>query len=606
MNLKSALLLSMLGVATLALPSFPVAAQLSEKEKQQQEQIKKQELDRKTYSLVDEIAGGALSLKLPENRSFVLASAADLLWSHDEPRARNLFWDALNIINLMNGASGSSPAMTDEKDAKKLTTKEKEQRLQEYYAVFGLRQELLRRVARRDPQLALDMLRSSRQFPAEQINGRFHPPDERELEQQIAAEAAARDPERALQLAHESLAKGLSFQLFELLFRLNLRDAAAGTRFAGEIIDKLHTRNLSTDPYASRIAVSLLEQSRDTDDDAYKKGPGRPVQLKLQPEQRRELVELVTNAALESSADTNLLYALNDVMPDVEQFAPERSAAIQRKLAAFNQTLNPQQKVSLEYNSMFRTGTPEDMLKLANRAGDDRGWMQEQAIVMAVMRRRGDSLREFINTNIDDAGRRRELLDKLDTKQIDDAVYKGDVEDLRKLLPQIRRREERARAMAGIAVKLEKKGEHDEALRLLDEAQTMIKTDLTSESQTNALLTLTAAYAQVEPNRAFAIIEQTIDRANDEVSKALFLEKIVKTGAVKKGELRLAQSGMVPIDFALFKYGDAVSAIAKVDFDRTKAAADRFERYELRLMARLLLAQALLRIDSKKIPDGEQ
>ena len=51
---------------------------------------------------------------------------------------------------------------------------------------------------------------------------------------------------------------------------------------------------------------------------------------------------------------------------------------------------------------------------------------------------------------------------------------------------------------------------------------------------------------------------------------------------------------MVSTDFALFKYGNAVSAIAKVDFDRTKAAADRFQRYELRLMARLLLAQALL------------
>jgi hypothetical protein len=41
--------------------------------------------------------------------------------------------------------------------------------------------------------------------------------------------------------------------------------------------------------------------------------------------------------------------------------------------------------------------------------------------------------------------------------------------------------------MAEIAILLEKKGEHDEALKLLDEAQTLIKVDLRSESQSNAI-----------------------------------------------------------------------------------------------------------------------
>ena len=127
----------------------------------------------------------------------------------------------------------------------------------------------------------------------------------------------------------------------------------------------------------------------------------------------------------------------------------------------------------------------------------------------------------------------------------------------------------------------------------------MIKTDLYSETQTNALLALVAAYALVEPAKAFGIIERTIDRANDELAKVLLLDKILKSGAFKKGEMRLQQSGMIPIDFALFRYGKAVAALASADFDRTKAAADRFERHELRLMARLLLAQALLQKDNQ-------
>ncbi len=44
----------------------------------------------------------------------------------------------------------------------------------------------------------------------------------------------------------------------------------------------------------------------------------------------------------------------------------------------------------------------------------------------------------------------------------------------------------------------------------------------------------------------------------------------------------------------LFRYGKAVVAMANADFNRTKAAADRLDRPELRLLARLSLAQAVL------------
>ena len=162
------------------------------------------------------------------------------------------------------------------------------------------------------------------------------------------------------------------------------------------------------------------------------------------------------------------------------------------------------------------------MLKLAGRAGDDqRESMQQQAIIMAVMRGRADSLRELVNTEIEDQSRRKNLLDALDAEEISLAANKGDADGLRKLLPKIRLKEERARAMAEIAVVLEKKGNHDEALKLLDEAQTLIKTDLGSDTQTDALLALVTAYALVEPAKAFGIIERTIDRANDEIAKAL-------------------------------------------------------------------------------------
>ena len=63
MKFKAAFLWSAIGI--LLLVPCSVFGQLSEKEKQQQEQEKKQELERKTYGLIDEIAGGALVSNYP-------------------------------------------------------------------------------------------------------------------------------------------------------------------------------------------------------------------------------------------------------------------------------------------------------------------------------------------------------------------------------------------------------------------------------------------------------------------------------------------------------------------------------------------------------------
>ena len=594
MNIKPTILGLLLCLSIFAFISPAGIAQVSEKEKAQKDLERKQQLEHKTYVLVDEIASGALSLKLPENRSFVLSVAADLMWENDQKRARSLFWDALNTLSLM-----MNPVSADR--SAKPSVKERAQSQSSYFAVFSIRQQLLRKVAKRDPQFALDLLRATRQPPPEPVNAGFRLPDERDLEQEIAAEAVGRDPRRALQLARESLAKGLTFQLLKLLYRLNDKDTELGTRFAGEILEKLQTHDISTDLHGWQIAIDLVISSRDRKEESEPRVPAPKIfrRIQLDKDQRRTLVELIANAALGTSVNKNLLWVVPEVMPEFEEFVPERVALLQKKFASFSELLNKEQKVSLEYQALLRKGTPEEMLAFALKSGEEGEWIQREAILGAVMYRRADSMREFINSKVENEVRRRDLLDALNTEQIGEAAYRSDLEELRKVLPLVRLKEERARAMACIARLLEKKGDHDEAVKLLDEARTLIKADLNSETQTNALLELVLAYALVEPAKAFAILERTVDRANRELAKAILLDKIVRSGAIKKGEIRLQQAGMIPIDFAMMKYGEGVAALGNADFDRLKAVADRFERNELRLMARLLLAQALLKTTIK-------
>src|SRR5687768_5233844 len=77
-----------------------VPARASQKDKEADQQ---KELEKKTLALLNDVAAGAGSLKLPENRLFIMSNAADLLWSVDEKRARTLYWDALNAMNLIAG-----------------------------------------------------------------------------------------------------------------------------------------------------------------------------------------------------------------------------------------------------------------------------------------------------------------------------------------------------------------------------------------------------------------------------------------------------------------------------------------------------------------------
>jgi len=415
--------------------------------------------------------------------------------------------------------------------------------------------------------------------------------EERRFEQEIAGEIAVRDPAQALQFARESLAKGLTWELVNLVQKLQQRDTEKASVFAGEIITRLQTINVATDLHASITALYLLQSSRTREGNEL----GEILKpLTLTGDQKHELVEILLDAALSASANSHLLFQMNEVMPEIEQFFPERRAALERKLATFNQTLTKEQRYQNTYNGLIRRGMQEDIVRIA-ASGDSysQAYLYQQAVMIAVARGNTDAFRDFLGKEVSDSERKK-ILDLLDVEEINMAAVRKKPDDLRKLLPKIERKEERARAMAELAVLLKEKGEDAEAVTLLDEAATMIKTNLKDEKQTNALLSLLCAYAVVDPAKAFVLAERTVDRANSQISLLMLLDRVVKSGAVKKSEIILDQAGIIQLDSMVFKYGKGVAALAKSDFNRTRALADRFDRNELRLLAQLLIVKGLL------------
>src|SRR5262245_8137077 len=184
-------------VLTLSL-FMPAAAQSPPAHKSKEEIDKTQEAPAdKALALLDETLVMSQSLKLAENRAFVQLQAADLLWPYDEKKARALLREAMAFIGAaLSGVEGRSP-----------------QREMSLGRLSELRSQALQKLAGRDAQLAIELLRSSRPAPGEASGDQGNPrAGERELQlEQIISEQAARsNPQFALKLAEENLSKGVN------------------------------------------------------------------------------------------------------------------------------------------------------------------------------------------------------------------------------------------------------------------------------------------------------------------------------------------------------------------------------------------------------------
>jgi hypothetical protein len=551
------------------------AQEIAPVDKSKEEEQKAQaELEKKALSLLDETLDGAQLLKLPENRSYIFATAADLLWTHDEKRARGFFQDALNALADAIRNTGASELARDPTG----------------WVLMEQRREILVNAARHDPQFALDLLRTSRQAFTENMPSYARYMDqELLLEQSIAAEVAAKDPKKALQMAQESLAKGISYETMSLLRQLQMKDGEAATSFANDLIKKLHTTDFTKNPQAAYVALELLHMLTQPVKPASKLKP-----LALDEQTKNDLADTLINAAMNGSPEQPVFMMLQPLMPELEKRAPERIAQLRRKLAESADKLDPMYKMMMQYSSLMRDGKPEELLAAAAKAPPDmRGNLYRSAALKFMESGDLERARQIISDNLKGDDRDRWLA-QVDQQIIARALKENKLDEARKLLERINPKEARLAQIAVMATKLFEKGDRKTALALLDETQELVNRAPENQAEMTAMLQVARAYAVIEPARAYGILEPMLDQVNALLAAAALLEKFGSDrGLFKEGEYRLSVSRYYSNSLTT-QYAKELNALARADFGRTRALADRLQRDETRLMARLLIAQAVL------------
>lgn len=588
-KLLAASIILMLSILSLTAAAQTLPSQTSKED----EEKARAELERKVLILLEEVVSDSQMLKLTENRAIVQASAADLLWARDEKRARAFFRDALTGI-------GDAFGRVDQKDSSQAYA---------YYMLVQLRHQLLRMVARRDASLALDLLAATRPPATEDASKGFGSPDqELALEQSLAIEAAANDPKRALQMAEDSLSKGISYGLLGVLHRLQQKDSELAQRLLTDIVKKLQTENLSRNPTASFFAQELLRTALRPQGSfmgASTKGAVPVKPLTFDDQTKRDLADVVTRAALSGPTDNPYVISLQYLLPDLEKLVPERSEQLRKRIADVQKVLNPEARKWMELEPLLRSGTTDALLEAAAKApAGMRSALYSTAAWKLFEAGDAERARQLISDNLS-GPEREQALAQIDRRLVARSLEQGKLDEAKKLIARVQSKKGQAEQLALLAMALMKKGERKMALELMEEAKKFVNPQPENQDEINTLLIVARAYADVEPARAFELIEPVVDEANDMISAAALLDKFSaggQGGMFRKGEMVL-QPGFMTASNMFTQYGKELGALARADFTRTKQVADRFQRNEVRLMARLLIAQSIL---SDRLGAGEE
>ena len=609
----------------------PASAQTDEEKLKQQEAFEK-----KATALLEQVVSEVQLLKLPENRIRVQTAAGDLLWKHNEQRARSMF---------LLAADGVAEMMRSTDD-----------NLQR--SAVQLRQEVVLTAAQHDAALAYQLVATTRSLtPTSDTANDFRRrgPDGN-LEDNLLARVAAIDPKLAAQKVEEALVKGqYPNTLAQVLAGLESQDKEAATKLTARVVSKLQSENMLANVQAQMLAISLLRAGPRPAQNATNatnvtsgattianrvmvNNTSGPV---LAESHFQDLLNTVIDAALRATPQTTnnqrggnsprrrgnfggaqnagqsqltdgqieqqnaqrLLGGLQALLPQIDQYLPSRATAVRNKLSEIGMG-NNQRMAFGQMNTLMQQGTTDSLLAAAPAAPPQlQSRLYRQAAQRALDEGDVDRARQIANDHLD-ARTRDVVLQKVDFQLIVKKVEAENMDELRQTLGNLRSDDERIDLLLQLAAQaqwaapeqkpaLAAPGDSKVALKFLGEAQRLTNRRATSYQQFEQQLRVADAFASLDPARSFEVLDPGIAQLNELLSAAALLSGF-EVNIFKDGELLLG--GGSGLGNMVSRYGEQLATLAKSDFARAESSANKFQLAEPRIFAQLAIVRNVLGI----------
>lgn len=585
-------------------------------EQQEAEQKAQAVREKQALKLLDQTVAEAQSLRLPENHIRVQVVAADTLWTRDEARARSLFTEAQGALTAMIAGVTNNDQ-------------------QQYGAAAQVRREMLTIVARRDPALALDILRATRLPETAQANNPYRRMDsDANMEFNLLALVAANDPKQALQKAEEMLSKGeYSGALANLLAQLQAKDKDAAAKLTDDVLKSLHSENLTTNMNARNLAFMMLrsgpqptattdqkvsatvntQANGQTTTPANNQASGQV----LSEAAYRDLLDTLVSAALgvtPQPATTNarggrggfgprgafggqdmngmmLLAGVSSLLPQIDKYLPARSALVRQKLATVGLNTDQQANFRDQMNALSQQGSVDSLITAAAQVPPGmQNRLYQQAAMKAITEGNTDRARQIANDHLS-GDARDQVLQAIERQQIIRAAQQGKMDEARQMLGRLQSDDERVEALLQLTNMLVQTGDKKPAQQLLDEARNIVTRHAENYQQLEAQLRVAHAYADLDPARGFEVLEPGITQINELLGAAALLNGF-EGEYFKDGELPFR--GGSSLTGIITEYAQELATLARVDFEDAQTTADKFQRLEPRLLAKLAIARGVL------------
>jgi len=181
------------------------------------------------------------------------------------------------------------------------------------------------------------------------------------------------------------------------------------------------------------------------------------------------------------------------------------------------------------------------------------------------------------------------------------AAQQGNYDESLQLVSRLPTAEEKVQALVQIAGTASSRGDKQAALQVLAQARGLLDGQARGYGQFSAGLQLANAYAPLDAEASFTMVESAVAQLNDLLEAAAVVNGFGQD-SFKDGELRLQQGGYPWVEL-VNQCAGTLAALAPSDFERASADAKSFRRLDARAMAELVVAQSLL---GSLTPQGPQ
>ncbi|MEP7148598.1 MAG: hypothetical protein ABI857_06915 [Acidobacteriota bacterium] len=579
----------------LTLSAIAVTQTISEKKTSEA----RENLQKEAVVFLRETLGDVNGMRSLENRISFTAELAGLMWFHDEREARAMyqgvigdFRDLLTRYDAQMNALGITP---DEGDGSLVPISfimeptEKGRVLRRFATAMGVRQQIAMTIAEHDADLAYGFYNdslsaiSNPEFRKQAENSDTH------FETQLLSQIAENNPAKAAQYGAKSLGKRVTYQHIDLLKKIYGTDAEKGAEFGAALMS--HLKNEKIDNSEFYVIQSLIEFGGQTLESSRKTGGKKPV---YSQSELRDLVEILAQSILnrpENDPGNALSY-----LSIIQKYSPGRAAQIRAKFKSSNTR-----------NANFNASSAYAVSSAAN--SNSFGYPKDYSNSNAMSN----------SGRYDSEMREREEREKAEQKLIEDvqslATKPLPKEEREKIITQARKiimqtpgRDKKVVALGMLASQVSKMGDKELAAEIMRDAEALVNPSPKNYQDFLLSWMLASGYATADPDKAFPLLEETIGRANDTLAAFIKVGEFIDVAEemIQDGEVQVGAFGGQMVRGLTRELGLAdttIQVLAQADFAKTKTLTNRFDRAEIRVLAKMMVLRAILNPKAPAKPD---